>query len=72
MKAVIIEDEAINAQELIKKLATVAEDVEVIEVLPSVKAAKRWLMNNTEPDLLFMDIQLSDGISFEIFPLKDY
>jgi DNA-binding LytR/AlgR family response regulator len=67
MKAVIIEDEAINAQELIKKLATVAEDVEVIEVLPSVKAAKRWLMNNTEPDLLFMDIQLSDGISFEIF-----
>ena len=33
----------------------------------SLKTAKRWLINNAEPDLMFMDIQLSDGISFEIF-----
>lgn len=67
MKAVIVEDENINAQELIKKIKLVAEDVEIVEILPSVKAAKRWLMHHTEPDLMFMDIQLSDGVSFEIF-----
>lgn len=67
MKAVIIEDESINAQELLKKINHVADDVEVIEILPSVKAAKRWLSNHTEPDVIFMDIQLSDGVSFEIF-----
>ncbi|HEX2534706.1 MAG TPA: LytTR family DNA-binding domain-containing protein [Chitinophagaceae bacterium] len=67
MKAIIVEDESINAQELIRKIGTVAEDVEVIGVLPSVRAAKRWLMSNREPDFMFMDIQLSDGVSFEIF-----
>ena len=67
MKAVIIEDEALIARELKSKLAEVAPDVTVEQVLPSVKTANRWLMENAEPDLIFADIQLSDGISFEIF-----
>ena len=67
MKAVIIEDESINAQELMKKIGKVAPDIEVQQILPGVKTAKRWLMDNKEPDLFFMDIQLSDGISFELF-----
>jgi DNA-binding LytR/AlgR family response regulator len=67
IKAVIIEDEQLIAKELANKIAAVADDVEIIESLPSLKTAKKWFMNNAEPDLLFMDIQLSDGVSFELF-----
>ncbi len=67
MKAVIIEDESLIARELISKIKSVADDVEVIEILPSLKTAKKWFMQNAEPDLLFLDIQLSDGVSFELF-----
>lgn len=67
MKAVIIEDEEIIASLLQSKIKKVAPDVEVLTVLPSLKTARRWLGENAEPDLLFMDIQLSDGVSFDIF-----
>ena len=67
MKAVIIEDESLIAQELQNKIGEVAKDVQVVEKLPSLKTARRWFMQNAEPDLLFMDIQLSDGVSFELF-----
>lgn len=66
MKAVIIEDESLIARELQAKIAGVADDIEVIQILPSVKTAKKYFLENAEPDLLFMDIQLGDGISFEI------
>lgn len=67
IKAVIIEDEHLIAKELASKIETVAPDVNIIEILPSLKTAKKWFMNHAEPDLLFMDIQLSDGVSFELF-----
>lgn len=67
MKAVIIEDEPLIAKELQYKINVVASDVQVTDVLTSLKIAKRWFMQNAEPDLLFMDIQLSDGVSFELF-----
>lgn len=67
MKAIIIEDESIIARVLQNKIAKVAPDVEVITVLPSLKTARKWFGENAEPDLLFMDIQLSDGVSFELF-----
>lgn len=67
MKAVIIEDESIIARVLESKIKKVAEDVEIIAVLKSLQASKKWLAENAEPDLFFMDIQLSDGVSFEIF-----
>jgi DNA-binding LytR/AlgR family response regulator len=67
MKAVIIEDENLIAQELRNKIQSVSDDVDIIEVLPSLKTARRWFMSNAEPDLIFMDIQLSDGVSFELF-----
>ena len=67
MKAVIIEDETLIAKELQFKIKSVADDVEVIEQLPSLKTARKWFMQNAEPDLLFMDIQLRDGVSFELF-----
>src|SRR5215218_9687478 len=67
MKALIIEDEDLIAAELQSKIESVADDVKVIDVLPSLKTAKKWFMQNAEPDLLFMDIQLSDGVSFDLF-----
>ncbi|WP_300602370.1 LytTR family DNA-binding domain-containing protein [Niabella sp.] len=67
MKAVIIEDESLIAEEMKANIASLAGDVQVIEILPSLKTARKWFMNNAEPDLLFMDIRLSDGLSFELF-----
>jgi DNA-binding LytR/AlgR family response regulator len=70
MKAIIIEDESIIAEELQNKIRQAAGDVEVLAVLRGVSQAKQWLSSNAEPDLFFMDIQLGDGVSFEIF--EDY
>ncbi|MEZ4935871.1 MAG: LytTR family DNA-binding domain-containing protein [Saprospiraceae bacterium] len=67
INALIIEDEALIARELQSKIAAVADDVKIVDVLPSLKTAKKWFLQNAEPDLLFMDIQLSDGVSFELF-----
>ncbi|MBC7902970.1 MAG: response regulator transcription factor [Gemmatimonadaceae bacterium] len=67
MNAVIIEDEPLVAKELIKKLQEVSPDLRILTVLPSLKTARTWFRENAEPDLIFMDIQLSDGISFELF-----
>jgi DNA-binding LytR/AlgR family response regulator len=67
MRALILEDEDLIARELKEKIAIVAGDIEIIEVLPSLKTARKWFLQNAEPDLIFMDIQLSDGISFDIF-----
>lgn len=67
MKVLIIEDE-INAfeylQSIIKRLKP---EVEVLAHLESVEDAINWLFQNKAPDLIFLDIQLADGLSFEIF-----
>jgi len=67
MKALIIEDESLIAEELQHSLSSVASDIEVLDVLASLKAAKKWFMQNVEPDILLMDVRLSDGLSFELF-----
>ena len=67
MTAVIIEDEGLIAKELLNKIKQVSNDINVLEILPSLKTARKWFLQNAEPDLLFMDIQLSDGVSFDLF-----
>lgn len=67
MKTLIIEDEPLVARELQAKIISVADDIEVLEVLLSLKTARKWFMSHPEPDFLFMDVQLSDGVSFELF-----
>jgi DNA-binding LytR/AlgR family response regulator len=67
IKAIIIEDESLIARQLHNKIKAVADDVQILEILPSLKTARRWLLNNAEPDVMFMDIQLGDGLSFELF-----
>lgn len=67
MKALIIEDESIIAEELKSKINAIAPDIEVLGIMSSLRRAREWFATNAEPDLLFMDIQLSDGVSFELF-----
>ena len=67
MNALIIEDEHLLAKELEATITDVDTTIKVINVLPSLKTARRWFMENPEPDLIFMDVQLSDGISFALF-----
>lgn len=71
MKVLIIEDEKF-AQEELKRFLERIEDykIEVLDCLESVEDAVEWFDSNDEPDLAFMDIQLSDGLSFEIFNQK--
>ena len=69
MKAIIIEDEKPAARRLQRLLA--ALKVEVSTMLHSVEESINWFQNNEHPDLIFLDIQLSDGLSFEIFDLID-
>jgi DNA-binding LytR/AlgR family response regulator len=66
MKVLIIEDEALASERLEKLLLDIDTGIEVMAKLPSVKKSIRWLMEN-KPELIFLDIQLSDGISFSIF-----
>ncbi|MEM6522719.1 MAG: LytTR family DNA-binding domain-containing protein [Bacteroidota bacterium] len=67
MQVVIIEDEAPAFRRLQKILEEVDPTIEIIEVLDSVEEGIKWLNDSKQPDLIFMDIQLSDGLSFEIF-----
>ena len=67
MKVVIIEDESLAAEKLHSLLMQVDSSIEVLDVLESVEESINWFSQNNMPDLIFMDIQLDDGISFEIF-----
>ena len=67
MKTIIIEDEKPAAEKLQKAILNNHPGVEVAAVLNSIEAATLWLQHNPMPDLIFMDIELSDGLSFKIF-----
>ncbi|WP_293912239.1 MULTISPECIES: LytTR family DNA-binding domain-containing protein [unclassified Sphingobacterium] len=65
MNIIIIEDEMPSARLLKRKVENMGYAVTAL--LHSVEEAKAWLLSNPEPELIFLDIQLSDGLSFEIF-----
>ena len=65
MKALIIEDEKPAARRLARLLE--GRGVQVSSTLHSVEESIAWFQDNPHPDLIFLDIQLSDGLSFEIF-----
>ena len=65
MNVIIIEDEKPSARRLQRMLKALDIDAQVM--LHSVEEAIQWFQNNAHPDLIFLDIQLSDGLSFEIF-----
>ena len=63
----IIEDEIKTAKELRNLIETLREDFNVVNIVGSIESTNKWLDENEEPDLIFSDIQLADGLSFEIF-----
>ena len=67
MKVLIIEDEHLAAKRLEDLLNKYDKEIEILAKISSVKKSVKWFNENTEPDLAFMDIQLGDGLSFEIF-----
>ena len=67
MKVLIVEDEVPAVAHLTDLLARIDPSIEILGNLDSVKSAVNWFNQNQEPDLLFLDIQLADGKSFEIF-----
>ena len=67
MKILIIEDEPRAASQLQRMLKACNFDYELLDIIDTVEDAVLWFQKNTTPDLVFMDIQLADGLSFEIF-----
>jgi DNA-binding LytR/AlgR family response regulator len=67
MKILIIEDERLAAEKLESLIRQIDAQAEVVAKLESVAESVNWLTSHSSPDLIFMDIQLDDGISFEIF-----
>lgn len=65
MTIIIIEDEKPSARLLQRKVEKLG--FQITTLLHSVEEAIHWFRNNSHPDLIFLDIQLSDGLSFEIF-----
>jgi DNA-binding LytR/AlgR family response regulator len=71
MKILIVEDEELAVKKLQKTLASVDDSTEIVGVADSIKSSVEWLQQNPQPDLILMDIELSDGQSFEIFNLTE-
>uniref|UniRef100_UPI0040480766 LytR/AlgR family response regulator transcription factor n=1 Tax=Roseivirga sp. TaxID=1964215 RepID=UPI0040480766 len=67
MKVFIIEDEIPAAEKMQRFLKRYDESIEILGQAMSVRQSVNWLNENHEVDLLFMDIQLTDGLSFDIF-----
>ncbi len=67
MDIVIIEDEKITADDLVQTIQSVVPECKIVAVLNSVKSAITYFEKESQPDLIFSDIQLGDGLSFDIF-----
>ncbi len=67
MRVVILEDEPNAVARLRKNLFKIDPDVQIVASLDGIESALIWFTNNSQPDLIFMDIHLSDGLCFEIF-----
>lgn len=71
MNILIVEDEPEAAARLSTLLVELRPDVRIVATIDSVRNAVKWANENPSPDLVFMDIQLADGLSFEIFEKAD-
>jgi DNA-binding LytR/AlgR family response regulator len=67
MKVLIVEDEPLAAAQLAANISALRPEAEIAAVCDTVKSAVEWLKNNDAPNLAFFDIQLGDGLSFDIF-----
>jgi two-component system, LytTR family, response regulator LytT len=67
MKAIIIEDEKRATNHLIQLIQEIDPDIEIIAELQTISQSVKWFCENPMPDIVFLDIHLADGSSFEIF-----
>jgi Response regulator of the LytR/AlgR family len=67
MNCLIVEDEKVAAERLVGLIKKYDPSINITEIVQSVKNAVLWLNTHQAPDLIFMDIQLADGLSFEIY-----
>jgi len=66
-RILIIEDESLAAKRLARLVTEILPDAEIIGFCDSIQCAIDFLRNNSQPDLIMLDIQLGDGLSFDIF-----
>lgn len=71
MKILILEDEPLAAKRLESLMKSVEPNAEILAKLESVRSAVKWFNEHPQPDLILMDIQLADGLSFELFQQVD-
>ncbi|MEN0005290.1 MAG: response regulator, partial [Bacteroidota bacterium] len=71
MQVLIIEDEHRAAKRLQNLVQSIDSRASIIGTIDSVEDAVQWLQSHAAPDLIFMDIQLADGLSFDIFTQVD-
>lgn len=67
MKVLLLEDEEPASKRLEKMLKEAVPEIEILNTIVSVSSGIRWLTENPAPDLIISDIQLADGLSFEVF-----
>ncbi len=67
MKIIIIEDEPVSARRLKNLLLEIDRNISILDCIDSIDNSVNWIKTHETPDLAFMDIQLSDGLAFEIF-----
>ncbi len=66
MGFLIVEDEKLSAERLVDLLTALDEVDQQIDIANSMEAAKKWLSDNPEPELIFLDIELGDGTAFDL------
>lgn len=71
MKLLIVEDEELAVKKLKRLILSVEPEADILAVCDSIRTTVEWLTGNEHPDLVFMDIELADGQSFEIFERVD-
>lgn len=67
MEYIIIEDEQHNADLLKSIMESIGEKYRLKAVLPTVQESVEWLQTHEQPEIIFMDVRLADGLSFSIF-----
>lgn len=71
MNIIIIEDERLTAEDLADIISEAEPGAKIVAILSSVQEGIAYFASNAQPDLIFSDIQLGDGLSFEIFQTVD-
>ncbi len=67
MKAIVVEDEQLAAERLIELVKSIDATIEIVEQFDTIADTVHYLKTESAPDIIFLDIQLADGRSFEIF-----